>query len=162
MVVSNNKIVGINYSLFDDAHNLLDSNEGYAPLVYLHGAKNIIPGLESALEGMETAERKEISVSPENAYGFRDIRKVYTLLANEYDALGMVEGDSIRLSDGREAIVHSTSSEVLTVDENHPLAGMLLHFDITVVFIKEATLEEVAHGFPLAEANPWCCIPGCC
>ena len=69
MLIAANKAVSIDYTLTNDAGEVIDSSAGGAPLVYLHGAGNIIVGLEKALVGKQAGDEVEVSVEPEEAYG---------------------------------------------------------------------------------------------
>lgn len=69
MLIAANKAVSIDYTLTNDAGEVIDSSAGGAPLVYLHGAGNIIAGLEKALVGKQTGDELDVSVEPEEAYG---------------------------------------------------------------------------------------------
>ena len=69
MQIAQNSVVAFHYTLTNDAGEVLDSSEGRQPLTYLHGAGNIIPGLEKQLEGREAGEKLNVTVSPEEGYG---------------------------------------------------------------------------------------------
>lgn len=150
MQVEKNKVVEIDYTLKDENGDVLDSSEGRQPLSYIQGTGNLIPGVETALEGKGSGERVEITVPPETGYGVRDDSLVLTI---EREKFGEVEdlkpGLRFRMDtpDGPMifTVVKLDETEVL-VDGNHPLAGMTLNFDITVQSIREATTEELEHG----------------
>jgi FKBP-type peptidyl-prolyl cis-trans isomerase SlyD len=150
MQVEKNKVVEIDYTLKDENGDVLDSSEGGQPLSYIQGTGNLIPGVETALEGKSSGERVEITVPPETGYGVRDDSLVLTI---EREKFGEVEdlkpGLRFRMDtpDGLMifTVVKLDETEVL-VDGNHPLAGMTLNFDITVQSIREATTEELEHG----------------
>ena len=150
MKIAANTVVSIDYTLKDDSGNIVDSSEGAEPLVYLHGANNIIPGLESALHGKAVGEEISVRVPPEEAYGVRDDEKKQAVpkamfgdedikVGAQYHAAGP-EGQHITVT-----VVEVTDEEV-TVDANHPLAGYHLNFDVKIVDIREASEEELAHG----------------
>ena len=150
MQIEKNKVVEIDYTLKDESGDVLDSSEGRQPLSYIQGTGNLIPGVESALEGKSSGERIEITVPPETGYGVRDDSLVLTI---EREKFGEVEdlkpGLRFRMDtpDGPMifTVVKLDETEVL-VDGNHPLAGMILNFDITVQSVREATTEELEHG----------------
>jgi FKBP-type peptidyl-prolyl cis-trans isomerase SlyD len=129
MQVSEKKVVAIDYTLKDDQGQVLDSSEGRDPLLYLHGASNIIPGLEAALAGKTQGDALSVRIAPEEAYGTRDDEKVQTVP---------------RAMFGEAAV--EVDDETVTVDGNHPLAGAHLNFDVEVVEVRDATDEEIAHG----------------
>jgi FKBP-type peptidyl-prolyl cis-trans isomerase SlyD len=152
MPIAANKAVSIDYTLTNDAGEVIDSSAGGAPLVYLQGAGNIIPGLEKALEG------KEIGVEPEDAYGEYSAELVSTLSASMFEGVDKLEvGMQFHASgpDGGMQIVtiRDLDGDDVTVDGNHPLAGQRLNFDVKVVAIRDASEEEMAHGHVYGEGG---------
>ena len=61
----------MHYTLKNDASEVIDSSDGKETLDFLQGHGNIIPGLESALEGASKGDKMEVSVEPEEGYGLR-------------------------------------------------------------------------------------------
>jgi FKBP-type peptidyl-prolyl cis-trans isomerase SlyD len=150
MKVSDNAVISIDYILKDDNGNIIDQSEKSDPLVYLHGASNIIPGLESALSGKAVGEEISVRVAPEEAYGVRDDAKKQAVPRNMFGDEEIAVGAQYHAQgpDGQHLTVTvvSVSDEEIVVDGNHPLAGMHLNFDVTVVEIRDATKEELEHG----------------
>lgn len=156
--ISAGKVVTLHYVLRDDDGTELDNSAGGEPLRYLHGAGNIFPGLEQGLLGCSLGDRRKISVAPEDGFGEhdpdgvqrvpRDTFPAETRLAVglEFEAEGP-DGDPIL---GR--VIELDDDEV-TIDLNHPLAGVSLHFDVTVAEIRDATAEELEHGHPHGEGG---------
>lgn len=150
MIVEKDKVVAFNYTLKDDEGNVLDSSEGRQALEYLHGASNIIPGLETALEGKSKGDEVAAVIEPADAYGERDDALVGQV---PRDHLSGIEDLQIGMQleaqtpEGpRVVYVLAMDDNSVTIDANHPLAGMRLHFDLTVAEIRDATDDEVAHG----------------
>lgn len=150
MQIAKNRVAFIDYTLSSNDGEVLDSSSGGEPLAYLHGAENIIPGLENALEGKAVGDNIKVKVSAEEGYGTRIEEMVQDvpreLLANiDNIEVGMqlqAETDA-----GIQVVtISAVSDESVTVDGNHPLAGMELNFDVTVRDIREATDEELEHG----------------
>ncbi|KAA0695045.1 peptidylprolyl isomerase [Halopseudomonas laoshanensis] len=151
MQIAANKAVSIEYTLTNDAGEVLDSSAGGGPLVYLHGAGNIIPGLEQALDGKQVGDELKVSVEPENAYGEFSAELVAVLGRNMFEGVDELEvGMQFHASgpDGGMQIVTITAVEgdEVTVDGNHPLAGQRLTFEVKVAGVREATEDELAHG----------------
>jgi len=69
MQIAQNSVVAFHYKLTNDAGEVLDSSEGREPLTYLHGAGNIIPGLEKELEGHGSGDKLQVAVAPNEGYG---------------------------------------------------------------------------------------------
>ena len=150
--ITANKVVSLAYTLRDDDGEVIDESEKGSPLLYLHGAQNIVPGLEEQLEGVAEGESIKATVSPEKGYGprvgtAREVPRTFFPADAELTA-GMqvlAHDDS-----GRQLPVFITgiTEDTITVDPNHPLAGETLHFEVTVESLRDATEEEVAHGHP--------------
>lgn len=151
MLIAANKAVSIDYTLKNDAGEILDSSQGGAPLVYLHGAGNIIGGLEKALEGKSVGDELNVSVEPADAYGEYSAELVANLNRSMFEGVDELEvGMQFHASgpDGSMQIVtiRDIDGDDVTVDGNHPLAGQRLNFEVKVVDIRDASAEEVAHG----------------
>jgi FKBP-type peptidyl-prolyl cis-trans isomerase SlyD len=141
--------VGIEYTLKNDAGEVLDSSEGRAPLVYLHGLGNLVPGLEKALDGKAAGESLDVTLTPEEGYGHRNEKLVRKIPIRKLQDKNPQPGNRYRaqLEDGpRIVLVTGITGDYATIDANHPLAGQTLHFAVKVVEVREATAEELAHG----------------
>lgn len=151
MKIAENCIVSIHYRLTDDEGEELDSSSDGDPLVYLHGADNIIPGLEDALEGRGAGDQLEVVVQPEDAYGPVDPELVQAVPRSSFKGVDKLEpGMQFQMKDPEGQVQVVTVQEVkgqeVTIDANHPLAGQVLHFAITVEAVRAATAEEIDHG----------------
>ena len=151
MQIAANKAVSIDYTLTNDAGEVIDSSAGGAPLVYLLGARNIIAGLEKALEGKQVGDELEVAVEPEEAYGEYSAELVAVLNRSMFEGVDELEvGMQFHASgpDGGMQIVtiRDLEGDDVTVDGNHPLAGQRLNFKVKVVAVREANAEELAHG----------------
>src|SRR3954452_20919270 len=152
MQIVDQKAVTIHYTLKDDEGTVLDSSKGREPLGYLHGVGNIVPGLEKALAGKAAGDSVQVTLTPEGGYGTRDdknVRNVPLRKLSEGSDKKVTVGTQcqLRTRDGIQmATVTSVRGDYATVDLNHPLAGMTLHFDVEVVAVRDATAEELTHG----------------
>mgnify|MGYP001550691592 CR=1 FL=1 len=151
MLIAANKAVSIDYTLTNDAGEVIDSSAGGAPLVYLHGAGNIIQGLEKALEGKTSGDELNVTVEPEDAYGEYSAELVSTLSRSMFEGVDELEvGMQFHASapDGQMQIVtiRDLEGDDVNVDGNHPLAGQRLNFQVKIVDIRDASQEEIAHG----------------
>jgi len=150
MNISNGSVVLFDYTLTDDEKDIIDSSKDGGPLAYLHGEGQIVKGLEKAMEGRKAGDSFSITVVPEEAYGIHDPSKIATVQADQIEGGDeLEEGMQLEASnDEGEQIVVVTKIEgdKVTLDGNHPLAGMTLHFDITIREVREATAEEIEHG----------------
>jgi FKBP-type peptidyl-prolyl cis-trans isomerase SlyD len=148
--IEKNRVVTLHYTLRDDQGAVIDTSSGRAPLSYLHGKGNIIPGLEQALAGKSAGDRLEVTVAPEQGYGPRDERLVQTLPRSRFEqGTALQPGMQLRATTPRGArivTVVKVERDFVTVDGNHPLAGRTLHFAVEVAEVRRATHEEVSHG----------------
>ena len=151
MTISKNNVVSIHYTLKDDAGKTIDSSVGEEPLKYLHGAGNIIPGLENALEGLDAGDQKQVTIEPKDGYGEVIAELVQTMPRESFAGIDNIE-EGMEFQAQTESggtqyvVVTQIEGDEITVDGNHALAGQTLHFDVTVDEIREATEEEIAHG----------------
>jgi FKBP-type peptidyl-prolyl cis-trans isomerase SlyD len=149
MQVAKHKVVTIDYTLTDDEGTVIDTSRGAEPLAYLHGTGSLIPGLESVLEGKASGESFKVSVAPEEGYGLRDERLKQVVSRDMFEGQEVEMGMRFRAQFGGAEHVFTVvgvQDDVVTVDGNHPLAGVPLNFDVTVVTVREATAEELSHG----------------
>lgn len=149
MLIENRKVVTLEYTLTDEAGDILDSSKGGDPLVYLHGEGNIIPGLEVALTGLDEGASLKVEVAAADGYGERDEDLLQTVpkdrLGEETIEVGMQF--QARGPDGPMMMtVVKVLQDTVTLDANHQLAGKNLSFDVTVIAVRDATLEELTHG----------------
>lgn len=150
MQIADKMVVTIDYTLKDDNGNILDSsNDGN--FAYLHGSNNIIPGLENALTGKLAGDEVDVKVSPAEGYGERNDSMVQAVPRDMFDSEQEIEvGMQFHAQSPEGDMVVVTVTDVdkddITVDGNHPLAGMNLNFGVKVVDVREATAEEMDHG----------------
>lgn len=150
MQVNDKKVVYIHYTLKNKEGTVLDSSSPEAPLAYIHGGGNIIPGLEKALAGKSEGDAFNINIQPEEAYGQRNETLVQTVPRSAFQEVDdLQEGMQFQAQtpNGPQLItVTEIEEDQVIVDANHPLAGEPLDFDVEIVDIREATAEELDHG----------------
>jgi FKBP-type peptidyl-prolyl cis-trans isomerase SlyD len=151
MTVKKDAVVEMHYTLKNDAGDVIDSSQGKEPMPFIQGHGNIIPGLESALEGMKIGESCDISVKPEEGYGAYHDEGVQDIPMDALQGIDNLEvGMELQSQDeqGNPFIVHikSINEDSVTVDANHPLAGQILHFSVSIENVREATKDELDHG----------------
>jgi FKBP-type peptidyl-prolyl cis-trans isomerase SlyD len=144
-------VVSIHYRLTNDAGEELDSSTGGDPLAYLHGSNSLIPGLESALTGQSAGDKLKVTVQPTDAYGEISSDLVQVVPIDAFDSPENVKpGVQFQAQgpDGQVQLitVREVNDAGVTIDANHPLAGQVLHFDVSVEHVREASAEEIAHG----------------
>ncbi len=151
LLIGENAVVSIHYKLSDAEGTEMENSAGAEPLRYLHGNGNLIPGLENALVGKSTGDELSVAIPPEEAYG-----EVMPQLVQEVDRAVFQGVDTIepgmafqsQAPDGstQRIVVREVDGDSVTIDANHPLAGVELHFDVQVVDVRPATDEELEHG----------------
>ncbi len=151
MQISKHKVATIDYTLTDDSKNVIDTSEGREPLAFIHGTGQIIPGLESALEGASAGDNMSVSISPDQGYGERNEELVMDVPRSNFEGADKLEAGMTfhtQSESGNVQIVTvvDVSDDMVKVDANHPLAGNTLNFDVTVVEVRDATDEELDHG----------------
>ncbi len=150
-MIAAQKVVTLDYTLKNDAGEVLDSSEGSEPLAYLHGADQIVAGLERALEGLDVGAVRDVVVPPEEGYGAPDPQGIFPIPRTAFPPdLAISPGDTFMgENDEGDALpvrVLEVRDDSILVDANHPLAGVTLHFHVTVREIRDATAEELTHG----------------
>lgn len=150
MIAEKNMVVSFHYTLKNaDGEEMESSREG-DPMSYLHGASNIIPGLEKAMEGKAAGDTFSATVEPEEAYGVRNEKNVQRISLKHLKGIGKVSPGQVLNLQTKEGPVQVTVLKVgrfnADVDGNHPLAGVQLTFDVEITEIREASEEESKHG----------------
>jgi FKBP-type peptidyl-prolyl cis-trans isomerase SlyD len=150
MQVQKNKVVAIDYKLTGTDGKTIDSSENQGPLYYIQGIGNLIPGLESALEGKKAGDSLKVKIDAKDGYGERNESLCQAVPRAQFESTeGLEIGMQFEVETEQGEIVVAVTKiegDTVTVDGNHPLAGMELHFDVTVKEIRDASAEELAHG----------------
>lgn len=158
MLAAKDMVVSIDYKLTDPEGQVLDSSEGREPLAYLHGHSQIVSGLEQALEGAAEGSHHSVPVPAKAGYGERDERLITVISRAEIgieEELPVGAQLQVQHPDGGAGIVQvvKVEGEQITLDANHPLAGMDLHFEVDVRAVRAATEEELGHGHAHGEGG---------
>ena len=157
MIIARNAVVSFHYVLStgeaDDEKVEAESSYAGEPTLYLHGASNIISGLEQALEGKTVGDTLVVSLPPEDAYGIHNPKNVQRVpmkhlilpgKSKQKPRAGMLA--QLSTSEGKRSVtIVKAGRHSAEVDTNHPLAGKTVHFDIEVIDVRAASEEEVAH-----------------
>jgi FKBP-type peptidyl-prolyl cis-trans isomerase SlyD len=149
-MIADQKVVSLNYTVKDTEGQVVESSEGAAPLVYLHGQGDVIPGLEAALLGKAPGEEFDVTVEPADAYGEYHEEMVQVVPRTVFEGVENIETGMVFTAQAQNGPVQLTVTKVdgddITVDPNHPLSGKILHFSGSVIEVREATEEELSHG----------------
>jgi len=148
--VKDGHVVSMEYTLKVDG-DVADSSEGGEPLEFVHGAGNIIPGLEREMTGMAVGESKYVVVAAVDAYGEQDDSAFMDVPRNQFPKEIPIEiGTEIQVQNQNGQPMYSRIDKIegdnVRLNFNHPLAGKELHFAVKVVGLRDATPEEKEHG----------------
>lgn len=151
MTIQDKSVVAMHYELKNDQGEILDKSEKGDPLYYLHGAENIIPGLEKELTGKKVGDELEVRVEPQDGYGEFDEELIQPLPRDMFaDIKNLAVGEELQAQEEDGSIRFFTVKEIkddeVIIDSNHPLAGETLNFKVKIEEIREATAEELEHG----------------
>jgi len=151
VTIQKDSVVGISYVLTNNAGMELDQASASDPFFYLHGASNIVPGLEEKLEGLKVGDKRQVSVDPIDGYG--EINPALKIKVGR-DAfpsgteieVGMQFAADVGNGQPMPFTVENVDGDEIFLDGNHPLAGETLNFDVEVLSVRQATDDELSHG----------------
>lgn len=148
MEIRRNKVVALDYTLKDDAGQVLDKS-GKTPLYYLHGHSNIISGLEEALEGRSAGDSFDITLPPEKGYGTRDPKLISSMpISRLPEGTKPMKGQKYNIQMGNQMRTVTVTKVRVTdveIDANHALVDKTLHFSVRVRQVRDASKVELEH-----------------
>ena len=151
MKIANDCVVAFHYTLTDEDGQQLDSSAGGEPLTYLHGHGGIIPGLENELTDKVKGDSLKVVVQPADGYGEFNPDMLQQVPREAFQGVDSIEAGMQFQAQGeggqmQMVVVREVTDETVLVDGNHPLAGQVLNFDVTIEEVREASAEEIEHG----------------
>lgn len=151
MKIAENCVVAIHYTLTDEDGQQLDSSAGGDPLSYLHGHNGIIPGLENELTGKAEGDSLKVVVQPADGYGDFNPDLLQQVPRGAFQGVEAIEPGMQFQAQGeggqaQMVVVREVTDDAVLVDGNHPLAGQVLNFDVSVESVRQASDEEIEHG----------------
>jgi FKBP-type peptidyl-prolyl cis-trans isomerase SlyD len=149
--IADDHVVSFHYTLTNNLGVELDSSVGADPLTILQGAGNIIPGLEDALVGKTKGASFKVTIQPEDGYGVRHPELMQVMPRAAFGGVSKLEVGMEFTAQGPDGHmqrvgVTAIDGDNITIDGNHPLAGEVLNFSVTVEEVRKATREEMEHG----------------
>lgn len=152
LAIADNTVVSMHYTLTDQQGEQIDSSVGEEPLVYLQGANNIIRGLENALDGKAAGDKLDVTVQPEDAYGEVQADLVQQVEREAFQGVDTIEVGMMfeaQAPDGsmQRVEVKDVTNDTVVIDANHPLAGLVLNFQVEILDVREANAEEIEQGY---------------
>lgn len=133
-MVDNGATVHVHYTGKLEDGTVFDSSQGKDPLAFEVGANQVIPGFEENIKALDVGDSTTFTIEPEAAYGPHKPELVVDLPAAQAPD-GLSAGDRVQLQDGRPATVVEATTEAVTIDANHPLAGRTLEFEVQLVAV---------------------------
>lgn len=150
MKIENNSVATVNYVLTNDQQEELYSSENDEAIIYLHGGGELLDGLEQALDGKAIGDQFSVTLQPAEAYGDIQPELIQSMHKDEFNGVEISEGMELEGEDPdgnfRLLRIQKVDDDQVTVNMNHPLAGMVLHFAVDIKDVRPATEEEIAHG----------------
>lgn len=150
MQIAARTVASFHYTLTNDAGEVLDSSSGREPLTYLHGAGNIVPGLEAEMAGHVAGDSFSVDVAPADGYGEYVAELVQSVPRESFEGIDNLDVGmqfQAQTQNGPiPVVITEIEGDTVTVDGNHPLAGETLHFAVEITEVREASVEEVLHG----------------
>jgi FKBP-type peptidyl-prolyl cis-trans isomerase SlyD len=151
MAIEINQVVSIEYEV-RDGDTVVDSNVGGAPLVFMFGKGQIIPGLENGIAHMSVGDNAKVSVDPKDAYGELNPEAMQEVPKDQFSGIDLEIGMTLygQGEDGStvQVTVKEIREESVIIDFNHPLAGKTLLFNVTIKNIRDASEDEIMSGIP--------------
>jgi len=150
MQIGNNKVAVITYTLTDNSGTVIDQATAHEPFAFIQGTGNIIPGLEKALDGKRAGDHITVAIEPAEGYGERDDALTQVLSKDMFEGVDEISPGMqfhAQTSHGMSIVtVTNVADDQVTIDGNHPLAGVVLNFDVNVLEVRDATEDELDHG----------------
>lgn len=148
--IAENKVAFIHYVLRDDDGGTIDSSRDSDPMPYLHGAGNIVPGLEKALEGKGKGDVVKAVIPPADGYGEPSGAPPQPVPRDAFEGAEPEPGMPLAVQDDSGNVLQLWIQEVqesqVLITHDHPLAGVTLHFEVEIMDVRDATKEELEHG----------------
>jgi FKBP-type peptidyl-prolyl cis-trans isomerase SlyD len=153
LTIADGLVVVLSYTLRSDEGQVIDASTADEPMAYLHGADNIVPGLEQALTGKTLGFRGKITVAPEDGYGEREDLPLQAVPRSAFPAQTKLAAGMQFMAEGPDEQpapiwIARIEGDQVWVDSQHPLAGKTLNFEVEVLAVRQATENELSHGHP--------------
>ncbi len=153
LLIADGLVVVLNYTLRSDDGEVIDASTPADPMAYLHGADNIVPGLEQALTGKAVGFSGKVIVEPEDGYGEREDLPPQPVPRAAFPANVKLAAGMQFMAEGPNDThapiwIAGIEGDQVLVDSQHPLAGKTLNFDVEVLAVRPATENELSHGHP--------------
>lgn len=150
MQIGRNKVVTIDFTMYGEDNEVLETSQDDTPLVYMHGIGELPDGLERELEGKQAGAEVEVTLEPEDAYGEYDEGLVQAVPRDQFEDVDEIEVGmrfEAETEDGPRVVrVIGLEDDDVIVDANEPYAGHKVRFEVKVLGVRDASAEEIEHG----------------
>ena len=151
MAITQNKVVTMNFTLTDDYGNVLDSTDTGGSFSYITGGNMVLPRLEEAVNGMLIGTKKSLKLNAADGYGNYNEDALQVVGKENFPEDFVLEVGMEYIASNPDGVqmpftITKVDGEEITIDFNHPLAGINLNFNIELVDVRDATAEELNHG----------------
>ncbi len=149
MKIEKDKVVSIEYTVKNQAGEVLETSQGDEPLAFIQGSGSLLPAVEKALLGQAAGHTAQLALTPEDGFGVRDEKRIRNVPLRKFGNQKIKVGGryAMKADDHvEEVMVTAIKGDYASVDGNHPFAGMHLSFEVKVVEVRDATKDELAHG----------------
>ena len=161
MQIQKDHVVTLTYTLTNPDGKVLDQTTADNPLVYLHGRGTLIPGLESRIEQQPAGHSLTVNVPAKEAYGERDPHNIIVAGRGEFPPDATLEPGIkfwVESEEGKGLVtIVEVNEDSVTLDNNHPLAGVDLTFAVDILAVRMATAREVKDGQVHGSGDCDCC-----
>jgi FKBP-type peptidyl-prolyl cis-trans isomerase SlyD len=151
MPLKSNQVITINFILKDTDGNIIEETTKENPFSFISGGSQILPKLEENIGEMLIGSKRTVTLSPEDAYGIYDDGAIQQVTRSEFPEDTDIEEGMTFIADSPDGhqmpfVIKSVEGENIKIDFNHPLAGQTLTFDLELLNLRDATIEELSHG----------------
>ena len=151
MAIAQNKVVTMNFTLTDDHGNVLDSTDNGGPFSFITGGNMVLPKLEEAVNGMLIGTKKSLKLNAADGYGNYNEDAIQVVGKENFPEDFVLEIGMEYIASNPDGVqmpftITKVDGEEITIDFNHPLAGINLNFDIELIDVRDATTDELNHG----------------
>jgi len=150
MQIARNRVVTIDFTMFSEENEVLESSREEGPLVYMHGVGELPEGLEEELDGKQAGDEVDVTLAPADAYGEYDASLVQPVPREQFEEMNEIEVGmrfEAETEEGPRAVhVIAVEDDNVIIDGNEPYAGRTVRFEVKVLGVREAEADEIEHG----------------
>ena len=150
MAFADDKVLTINFTIKDEKGMVQDTTEGQPPYSFIASSNQMFEKVEETLSEMKVGEKKNLILTPADAYGEYDEEFVKITEPSHFpEGVELKEGMTFLTMVEEEetpVTIKKVEDNEITIDFNHPLAGKSLSMEVELLEVRDATEEELEHG----------------